>query len=270
MRDHTLDGSLPYDGHVHTTASDGRNSAAECVRAAEAVGLRAIAITDHLFASGTRDLEEYVKVLARLDASSSVTVIPGVEATILNPRGDVSISVWEARLLRWVLVDFGSYSDGIARNPPVTREALLKNIEQAMCGAAANPAVDAIAHPFNFGRFAVRLDPSELPKDMLARIANAMAEHNCAFELMNQAYWWYPELSVDEFVNQFAPVIALFADAGVNFVVGSDAHSVCGVGNLQFSRRLMRAAGVENDMLVDLEALNDRRRWEQAHGRRLV
>ena len=74
---------------------------------------------------------------------------------------------------------------------------------------------------------------------MLGRIADAMARGNCAFELMNQAFWWHPDLSVDEYVEQFVPVIQLFADAGVYFCVGSDAHSCGAVGNLAFCERLM-------------------------------
>ncbi len=238
------------------------------MRAAEAVGLRAVAITDHYWGGEAERLEAQVRELARLDAASEVAVLPGAEATILNPRGDVSISEREARMLRWVLVDFSGHTDGIARNPPVSRRALIENIERAMCEAAANPLVDAIAHPFNLGRWAVQLQPEELPRDMLGRVAEAMALHSCAFEIMGQAYWWYPELSVGDFVAQFVPVVQIFAEAGVNFVVGSDAHSVCGVGNLTFCEWVMDEAGIGVEMLVDIEAVNERRRHEQAEGRR--
>jgi histidinol phosphatase-like PHP family hydrolase len=198
-----------------------------------------------------------------------VTVVPGVEVVILNQTGEVSIGVQEAKLVRWVLADFGSRTEGIGNNPPASVEGFMKNVEAAICGAAANPVVDAIAHPFNLGRFPARANPEDLPRDMVARIADAMAGHGCAFELMNQAFWWHPEISVAEYVEQMVPVIQVFAEAGVDFVVGSDAHSSGAVGNLAFSQRLMTAAGLGRDHLIDLEALNERRRWEQAHGRRL-
>ncbi len=260
--------ALPYDGHVHTTFSDGRNDLTECVRAAEACGLEAVAITDHLWDS-EQDISQAAKAAAQADAASEVEVIPGAEATILDPSGRVSITREQAAMLRWVLVDFGGRTEGIGSNPPATVEGFLANVERAMIAAAQNPVVDAIAHPFNLGRFPARVEPGDLPRDMLGRIASAMAEAGCAFEIMNQAYWWYPELKVQDFVEQFVPVLRLFAEAGVLFVVGSDAHSAGAVGNLRFCVELMERAGIGRDQLVDLVAVNDKRRWEQAQGKRL-
>ncbi len=70
------------DLHVHTTASDGRLSPAETVRAAAERGLSAIAITDHDVLSG---LEEAVEAAPR-----SLEIIPGIEMTASwneSPRG---------------------------------------------------------------------------------------------------------------------------------------------------------------------------------------
>lgn len=259
---------LPYDAHVHTTNSDGRNSLIECVRGAEAVGLACVAITDHFW--GDEPLVDWVRAIAQADAASPITVVPGAEAVILNPAGKVSIGREQARLLRWVLADFGGRSEGIGANPPATVQGFLSNVESAMCAAVANPVVDAVAHPFNLGRFPARANPEDLPRDMVGRIAEALAAHGCAYEIMNQAFWWHPDLSVEEYVEQIVPVLRLFADEGVNFVVGSDAHSSGAVGNLGFCERLMAAAGLGWDHLVDLQTLNDQRRWEQARGQRLA
>jgi 3',5'-nucleoside bisphosphate phosphatase len=61
------------DLHVHTTASDGRLSPAEVVRAAAERGLAAVAITDHDVLSG---LEEAVAA-----APGGLEVVPGIEMT---------------------------------------------------------------------------------------------------------------------------------------------------------------------------------------------
>jgi histidinol phosphatase-like PHP family hydrolase len=257
---------LPYDAHVHTTFSDGRGELIDCVRAAEAAGLQAVAITDHwgYAQSGDADLGAHIAAIIRADAASEVTVIPGVEATILNPRGDVSIRTEEAALVRWVMADFSHMTEGVARNVPATMGGFLKAVEQAMVNAAANPVVDAIAHPFNLGRWEARLNPEDLPADMIARVAEAFAANGCVYELMDQAHWWHPDIAVAEYLRQITPVLRVFSEAGVYFCAGSDAHSSGAVGNLGFVRRMMREAGITRDQLVDIEALNAKRRHEQA------
>jgi predicted metal-dependent phosphoesterase TrpH len=61
------------DLHVHTTASDGRLSPSDVVKAAGKRGLRAVAITDHDVVSG---LDE-----ALAAASPDLEVVPGIEMT---------------------------------------------------------------------------------------------------------------------------------------------------------------------------------------------
>jgi 3',5'-nucleoside bisphosphate phosphatase len=61
------------DLHVHTTASDGRLTPAEVVRAASERGLHAIAITDHDVTAG---LEEAIDT-----APDGLEVVPGIEMT---------------------------------------------------------------------------------------------------------------------------------------------------------------------------------------------
>lgn len=261
---------LPYDGHVHTTFSDGRDTLADCVRAAEAAGLRCLAITDHFYHQPGASPPDWTKAIIQTDAASPVTVVPGAEVVILNPDGDVSITREAARYFRWIIADFGTRTAGVGFAVPATVQGLLKNVEQAMARAASNPLVDAIAHPFNLGRWEARLNPEDLPEEMLRRIAEAMAANECAYELSAQAWWWYPDLAVDEYLRQITPVLRVFSNTGVYFAVGSDAHSACGVGNMAFAERMMREAGITRDQLIDLEALNDRRRHEQAKGKRLA
>lgn len=73
------------DLHVHTTASDGRLSPTEAVRAAAERGLTAIAITDHDVLSG---LDE-----ARLAAPPGIEVVPGIEMTAAWEGGSRAIHV---------------------------------------------------------------------------------------------------------------------------------------------------------------------------------
>ncbi len=63
-----------YDLHLHTTASDGRLTPRELVRAAKSSGLRAFAVTDHDTVEGIPEAMEEAAALG-------VELIPGVEVS---------------------------------------------------------------------------------------------------------------------------------------------------------------------------------------------
>lgn len=248
--------SLPHDAHTHTTFSDGRNTAEENVRAAEACGLKCVALTDHLLPETNHEsLAEWVATAERLDAQSPISVVPGVEGTILDTEGTVSVEPRDAEAVKLVLVDFSGRSRGVGLDPPASLNRYADNVLAAVANAAQNPVVDAIAHPFNLGRFSALVTPEQLSRDGLRRVAGVMCDNNVAFEIMNQAYWWYPQMRVEEFTRDFVGVLRIFAREGVKFIVGSDAHSAGAVGNLRYCRHLMRTAGIELSQLVDLERM---------------
>jgi hypothetical protein len=65
---------LPFDLHCHTFHSDGKQSLEELARAAKALGLRGVALTDHNTMTGLANREE-------IAAETGVEVIPGLEWT---------------------------------------------------------------------------------------------------------------------------------------------------------------------------------------------
>ncbi len=74
------------DLHTHSFFSDGELIPSELVRRAEAIGYRAIAITDHADFSNYRFLlERLQETIEVLNENSSLVVIPGVEITHVPP-----------------------------------------------------------------------------------------------------------------------------------------------------------------------------------------
>ncbi|MGQ9730230.1 MAG: PHP domain-containing protein [Candidatus Zipacnadales bacterium] len=248
-----------YDAHTHSTFSDGRNTVMENARAAEAVGLETVVITDHMF-DEPEWLEEMLIQVEYADAACGVKVLAGAEGVILNPNGDISIPPHVAERLDFVLVDFGSRTDGIGHNAPADQGRLLRNVISAITKACENPHVDAIAHPLNLGRFPAVMSPIDFDSTSLIEIATAFEETGTAFEIMNQLPWWFPEHSVSRITAEYADLLRLFARFRVEFVVGSDAHSCGAVGNLGWCRRVMELAGIGFDRLIDLPTAGQRRR----------
>jgi histidinol phosphatase-like PHP family hydrolase len=112
--------------------------------------------------------------------------------------------------------------------------------------------VDVIAHPFNFGRHTkVVVSPAEMPFDCLLRIADAFVSQNTAFEVMNNAWWWHPSMNPRDFTDEYIRIVKFIAERGANFTVGSDAHSIGGVGNLNWSRHVLAEAEVPPEQIID-------------------
>ncbi|MGD8237444.1 MAG: PHP domain-containing protein [Armatimonadota bacterium] len=250
-----------YDAHTHTSFSDGRNTVMENVRAAEAVGLACVAITDHFHEPG----EWFDRMLAGIRAARQrygVRVLAGVESVIVNTDGEVSIGPEEAARLDIVLADVGARTVGIGTDTPTTKARLLDNVVTCMSNACQSPLVHVIAHPFNLGRLPLQVQITDLPRTSLQSIARAFVQTDTAFELMNQMHWWFPDVPVGRFTHDYAELAALFAEEGVKFVLGSDAHSCGAVGNLRWAMNLVELAGIPAAQIVDLARLAPRRARE--------
>jgi len=76
-----------------------------------------------------------------------------------------------------------------------------------------------------------------------------MVNNNTCFEIMNNIWWWFPEIHPKEFTAQYLKLVKIFADVGVKFSVGSDAHSTGGVGNLIWCRYIIKEARIENRLI---------------------
>ncbi|HUR84074.1 MAG TPA: DNA polymerase/3'-5' exonuclease PolX [Solirubrobacteraceae bacterium] len=133
---------LRGDLHMHTTASDGRNSIEEMARAGLARGYEYIAITDHSATHGfgnhvtpdelERQIERIAEVNERIDG---ITVLAGTETNIL-PDGSPDYDDELLARLDWVVGSIHTAFGTPARE--MTRR---------MIAAMEHPHIDVIGHP---------------------------------------------------------------------------------------------------------------------------
>ncbi len=133
---------LRGDLHMHTRASDGRNTIEEMARAAVARGYEYIAITDHSATHGfgdhvtpdelERQIERVAEVNERVDG---ITVLAGTETNIL-PDGSPDYDDELLARLDWVV---GSVHTAFGTP---TRE-----MTKRMVAAIEHPYIDVIGHP---------------------------------------------------------------------------------------------------------------------------
>jgi DNA polymerase (family 10) len=203
------------DLHCHTTWSDGRESVEEMGRAALERGYEYLAICDHTPAVGAvrgltpddvrRQGEEIAAANVRL---APFRILRGIECDIL-PDGRLDLPDDVLAELDWVQASV----HGGQRMP---RREMTRRVESAL----RNPYVRCLSHPT--GRYINRRPENALD---LERAFEVALEEGVAVE-----------------VNGLPPRLDLSGEhvrealrAGVEIVCSTDAHSVRGLGNMEFA-----------------------------------
>lgn len=241
---------MRFDLHTHSTYSDGRNPLADNVRAAVACGLGVYAITDHWPSPGLSGgrFEGYLDEISQYAAESPISILSGVEAPIMDLDGTVLLPQRARERLDIVTAELHW---GQGAGPEIARlsgHRAIDALHEMYVAAAANPDVDIIAHPFNTGR-SLDIGLQELPESVLREVAGAFVLGEKAFDLINSMWWWFPQVPVDRFTEQYGRIVRIFAEEGVKFAPSSDAHACGAVGNLTWAMRVLKESGAERQII---------------------
>ncbi len=243
-------GDIKGDLHMHTTATDGRNTPREMAVAARRLGYRYVAITDHSKAvrvAGGLDAEElraHIEAIRKANKEvDGIEILAGVEVDIMKDGGlDLPDDV-----LRQCDVVIAAVHSGF--NMPEARmtRRILKALE--------NENVNILAHPT--GRLIGEREPYEV--DIEAVIA---AARKCGVALELNAF---PDRLDLKDVHCRAA-----REAGVKISIGTDAHAVAHLANMRYGvgtarRGWCEAGDILNAMtLPKLRKFLARRRRDRA------
>lgn len=225
------------DLHMHTDATDGKATLEEMIDAAQARGLKYIAITDHSqrvsMANGLnpRRAREQWDEIEKLNAKlRGFRVLKGIECDILEAGGmDLPDEVLAEA--DWVVA-----SVHYGQNQP--REQITKRIIDAL----ANPHVSAIAHPT--GRLLNRRKPYDVD---LPAVIEAAKQYGKILEL-NANPW---RLDLDD------TACAAAKQQGVPIVISTDAHSVKDLDKMRYGVLQARRAGLTKADVVNCRPWKD-------------
>jgi DNA polymerase (family X) len=208
-------GDIRGDLHCHTTWSDGRESVEEMGRAARERGYAYLAICDHTPAVGavpglTPDdvRRQAQEIAAANELLAPFRVLRGIECDIL-PDGRLDLPDDVLSELDWVQASV----HGGQRMP---RRELTKRVEEAL----RNPAVRCLSHPK--GRYINRRPENALD---LERVFEVALEQGVALEVNG----------LPDRLDLSGEHVREALGAGVQIVCSTDAHSVRGLGNMEFS-----------------------------------
>ncbi len=226
------------DAHMHTTASDGRNSIREMAEAALACGYEYIAITDHsknlAMTNGLDEKRalEQIKQVRGVDREMEgrIRVFSGIEVDIL---ADGALDL-DDEVLAQMDVVIASVHTRFEQSREEMTERVLKAIE--------NPYVRILGHPT--GRLLLRREPFAL--DMAAVLKRAAdlgvaMEHNAAPERLD--------------LNDRD--LRLARELGCRIVMSSDSHDSRNLGKMGYGLRQLRRAWLTAENVLNTRNAED-------------
>jgi DNA polymerase (family 10) len=227
--------NLHGDLHVHSKASDGRNSIEELAREAEKRGLQYLAITDHsvrLKIAHGLDRKRLEKQIEEIDALNGkfngIRILKGIEVDILE-NGDLDLP--DSLLVKLDLVIGAVHSHF---NLPRDRQTA--RILRAM----DHPHFTLLAHPS--GREIGKREPYDVDMERIVRHAR---ERGCYLELNAQ-----PErLDLNDLHCRLAK------SEGVLVSIDSDGHSMLDFDNLRFGIGQARRGWLEAKDVLNTRTL---------------
>lgn len=230
---------LRGDLHMHTTATDGRDSLEAMAAAAHAAGRSYIAITDHskalAMANGLDErgaLEHAARVRALNGRFEGLTLLAGIECDILE---DGRMDLADDCLAQLDIV-VASVHSRFNQDEAQMTDRVLRALE---C-----PWVDVLGHPT--GRLLLKREPARVNME---QVATAAARHGVALEINCQPH----RLDLNDAHARLA------RERGVRLVVSTDAHSANELGNLRWGALLARRAWLEPDAVVNTRTVDELR-----------
>ncbi len=224
--------------HVHSTWSDGRDSLEQNVEAAVSRGLLRMACVDHV-RKDTDWVPRFVEAVRAVDATTSVELLVGVEAKLLDGHGHLDTpSKMPGVDLIYIADHQVPWCDSIRKPADVRRELQLGHIQaETVIEWLARSTISAIrrypgsviAHLF-----------SVLPK---VGISEDQVPFGWLDELAYEAARQHVSIEIDERWRCPSPrVVAHFSQMGVPVLASTDSHRSDTIGRYQYVQRAMAEA----------------------------
>ena len=224
------------DLHTHTNLTDGKNTLEEMAEAAQKLGYKYIANTDHskrVTVAGGLDEKQVFENIKRTDKLNEnfkdFTILKGIEVDILE---DGSLDLSDK-----VLKELDIVVGAIHYKFNLTREDQTERILRAM----DNPYLNIIAHPT--GRLINEREPYDID---LEKIMQKAKENNCILEINSQP----SRLDLNDLNSRKAK------EMGVKLVISTDAHSTTQYDFMRFGIGQARRGWIEKNNVINTRNIN--------------
>lgn len=242
------------DYHIHTGhigCAGNKATVGEIYRRCEEVGLKSIAITDHLNRLDWLDKHRAIKADMAKNRTK-IEVFFGVELDIPWQIAPIPYNEIIRENLGFQFAIAGAHSTYLER---YDLETLIDIQHEILCKTAANPLIDVVVHPWWFSveefkkkGFPWFDDLSVVPKDLHVEFARIAAEHNAAIEVNAGAIHCNPAYP-DRFKRQYNDYIQLLVENGARLSISSDAHGLDHLGRTRVIEAILEERGIADGSL---------------------
>ncbi|SDR12941.1 DNA polymerase/3'-5' exonuclease PolX [Natronobacterium texcoconense] len=227
------------DLHTHTEWSDGNNTVAEMVAAAEERGYDYFGIADHAEGPGVvggmglseEEILEQVEVVREVDTDSEIEVFAGIEANV-DASGEIGLS---EEVIDALDVVVASPHSGLDQDAETATERLVRALE--------NPAIDVLGHPS--GRLLNERSGLEFDTAELGRVA---ADHDTALEVNSNPHR----------LDLWGSAVQAAIEQGAPIAINTDAHRTTTLEFVRWGVHTARRGWAEPEDVIntwDLEQL---------------
>ncbi len=258
---------IKQDIQAHTNFSDGNNSIVEMIDAAVRNKLKSIVISDHAKGWTSRDkiklefFPTYAKYMSyiqqiknvRDNYSDKIKVFSGLEIEV-DIKGNFKL---DEGILEYaqkynnkdkfgIDILLGSiHSESFeedCKKYKIKKQDRRKVLIENMINLIKNKKIDVFAHPFQalHGQFSNNLTEKETELIIDTFKKEWQSGHNIFLELNGKKYpeyeqWTYNKYEKGELETHDVNFLHLYKKLGGKFVLGSDAHSIRGLTDIDFS-----------------------------------
>lgn len=196
------------DFHIHSVFSDGELIPAEIIRRAEAIGYRALSITDHADHSNI-DLiiPRIVKVMKEIQPFTNVVLLPGVELTHVPPESIPELAKEARKLGAKIIIVHG--------------ETLVEPVKKGTNRMALQSDIDILAHP------------------------GLITEEEVTMAVERGIYLEITSRRGHSLSNGHVAIMAL--KYGAKLVINTDSHSPGDFISKEFAIKVLKGAGLKDE-----------------------
>lgn len=240
---------LSADYHTHTPYSHGKNTVLENARAAKALNLKQIAITDHgfnhlLFGLKRKSLADLRAECTEAEKLTGIKVLMGMESNLISIDGETDMREDDLQyfdiylcglhevlkykkfsdMYNLMMKNYAAYKFG--KRPS---QKIIDITTKAYINAIVNNPIDIITH-INYKCYC-----------NLEEVAKCCADYGTYIEINTKKR----HVSAEE--------LNIMASTGVKFVIDSDAHSADRVGDIKIAEELLKEAAIPLEQIENID-----------------